>query len=61
MTALGTMNELGQSRTDRIPRFEIPTVGQSGGTNKDMGSLALMLVANWFINGEYYVHEHILR
>lgn len=47
------MNSLGQSSTDRVPGFEIPTAGQAGGSNKDMGSLALMLVANWFINGVY--------
>lgn len=32
-------------------RFAIPTV-PTGGTNRDVGSLALFLVANWFVNGE---------
>ncbi|KAI0045012.1 NAD(P)-binding protein [Auriscalpium vulgare] len=31
--------------------LEIPTV-PTGGTSRDLGSLALMLIANWFINGE---------
>ncbi|KAH7928630.1 NAD(P)-binding protein [Leucogyrophana mollusca] len=30
--------------------FEVPTV--PSGSNRDMGSLALFLVANWFVNGE---------
>lgn len=55
MTAKGTKNDLGQSSTDRVPNFEIPTTGQAGGSNKDMGSLALMLVANWFINGRSFL------
>lgn len=29
----------------------IPTV-TTGGTQRDIGSLALFLVANWFVNGE---------
>ena len=49
-----------------LPAFRIPTrqhneAGSTGaitnsallgGTNRDMGALALMLVANWYINGE---------
>lgn len=31
--------------------FKVPTV-KTGGTNRDVGSLALFLVANWFVNGE---------
>lgn len=31
--------------------FIIPTV-PTGGTQRDMGTLALFLVANWFVNGE---------
>lgn len=31
--------------------FRVPTVS-TGGTNRDVGSLALFLVANWFVNGE---------
>ncbi|KAI0045011.1 NAD-P-binding protein [Auriscalpium vulgare] len=47
------VDEFGQT----VPRpagffdFEIPTV-PTGGTNRDVGSLALMLVTNWYINGE---------
>ena len=60
MSAPGTMNELGQSRMPQgIPiDFQIPASrpappGQpSAGTNKDMGSLVLFLVANWFVDGE---------
>ncbi|KAF9224293.1 NAD(P)-binding protein [Gyrodon lividus] len=31
--------------------FVVPTV-QTGGTHRDMGSIVLSLVANWYINGE---------
>lgn len=31
--------------------FEVPTV-PTGGTRRDMGTLALFLVANWYVNGE---------
>ncbi|TFL03441.1 hypothetical protein BDV98DRAFT_564216 [Pterulicium gracile] len=31
--------------------FRVPTVS-TGGTNRDVGSLALFLVANWYVNGE---------
>jgi NAD(P)-dependent dehydrogenase (short-subunit alcohol dehydrogenase family) len=31
--------------------FDIPTESRVGST-RDMGSLALFLVANWFVNGE---------
>lgn len=32
----------------------------TGGTNRDVGSLALMLIANWFINGQCpLVHNHL--
>ncbi|KAF8888587.1 NAD(P)-binding protein, partial [Infundibulicybe gibba] len=35
-----------------ITRFQTPTGPPTGGSNRDMGSLALFLVANWFVNGE---------
>ena len=38
------------SPTVKFP-FEIPTVS-TGGTKRDMGTLALFLLANWFVNGE---------
>ncbi|THH11656.1 hypothetical protein EW145_g498 [Phellinidium pouzarii] len=44
---------------DKLPNFDIPTrqapgtgVPVLGGTNRDMGSLALFLTVNWFVNGE---------
>ncbi|THH17494.1 hypothetical protein EW146_g3325 [Bondarzewia mesenterica] len=52
MTAPGTLDALGQSHAYQELSFAIPTV-ESGGSNKDVGSLALMLIANWFINGQY--------
>lgn len=53
MSAPGTMDEVGQSHAykDMVLDFQVPTV-PSGGTARDMGSLALFLVANWFVNGE---------
>lgn len=55
MSAPGNMDELGVSHNKRTEPWgwETPTV-PTGGTNRDVGSLALMLIANWFINGEYY-------
>ena len=61
MTAPGTADATGTSHLPegKIPKFEIPVrqapgtgVPLLGGTNRDMGSLALFLVANWFVNGE---------
>lgn len=61
MTAPGTMDATGTSHIPegRVPGFDIPTrqapntgVPLLGGTNRDMGSLVLFLVANWFVNGE---------
>ncbi|OCH85728.1 NAD-P-binding protein [Obba rivulosa] len=62
MTAPGTKNAVGQSQLPpgRSINFEIPTTqlaepGEQpsvGGTNRDMGSLVLFLVSNWFVNGE---------
>ena len=63
MSAPGTMDKTGQSHADptKMPMlsFTIPTrqapgtgVNSIGGTNRDMGSLALFLVANWFVDGE---------
>ncbi|KAI0066809.1 NAD-P-binding protein [Artomyces pyxidatus] len=45
------VDEFGQSKPKDSFPFEIPTV-PTGGTNRDVGSLALMLIANWYINGE---------
>ncbi|KAF8958866.1 NAD-P-binding protein [Flammula alnicola] len=49
----GTTNELGVSSIppDLELNFEVPA-SHAGGTRHDMGSLALFLVANWFVNGE---------
>ncbi|OCH86707.1 NAD-P-binding protein [Obba rivulosa] len=62
MTAPGTMDAVGQSHLppEKTFPFEIPTSQSSergmqteiGGTNRDMGSLVLFLVSNWFVNGE---------
>ena len=52
-------NESEQIPKNKLPAFDIPTrqapgtgVPILGGTNRDMGSLALFLTANWFVNGE---------
>ncbi|KAF8970366.1 NAD-P-binding protein [Flammula alnicola] len=49
----GTINELGISTIspDKEIKFEVPA-NRTGGSRHDMGSLALFLVANWFVNGE---------
>lgn len=61
MTSPGSVDNLGISHLppSRTIGFDIPTRQASGsgfptvgGTNRDMGSLALFLVANWFVNGE---------
>lgn len=51
--------ETGLIPLDKMPLFEIPCrqarntgVPLLGGTNRDMGSLALFLTANWYVNGE---------
>ncbi|KAI0036122.1 NAD-P-binding protein [Vararia minispora EC-137] len=51
MSAPGSVNQLGQSKINIVTGFTTPA-NPGGGSNKDMGSLALMLVSNWFINGE---------
>lgn len=65
LVAPGTKDEMGQSHLRKedhasIP-FQIPCTSppaipgaapQPGGSNRDMGSVALLLVANWYINGE---------
>lgn len=53
MSAPGTQDAVGQSHAPKemMLDFQVPTV-PSGGTNRDMGTLALFLVANWFVNGE---------
>ncbi|KAI0322920.1 NAD-P-binding protein [Amylostereum chailletii] len=51
MSVPGTSNEFGQSRVNKSFSFVIPA-NSGGGSNRDMGSLALMLIANGFINGE---------
>jgi len=61
MTSPGTADAVGQSHApaSRPFGFEVPAEQAEGaaefrraGTNRDMGSLALFLVANWFVNGE---------
>ncbi|TFY80886.1 hypothetical protein EWM64_g3124 [Hericium alpestre] len=52
MSDPGSTDELGQAHsTGKQHPFKVPA-GPNGGSNRDVGSLALMLVANWFINGE---------
>ena len=56
MTSPGSADNLGRSKADIAPGFQVPTTQADGttlgGTARDMGSLALFLVANWFVNGE---------
>lgn len=61
MTAPGSMDALGRSKlsADKMPIFEVPTRQHPesgyfplGGSNRDMGTLALFLVANWYVTGE---------
>ncbi|KAL5501516.1 hypothetical protein ACEPAH_8776 [Sanghuangporus vaninii] len=63
MDALGIShidsNETTQIAPEKLPEFDVPTrqapgtgVPILGGTNRDMGTLALFLVANWYVNGE---------
>ncbi|KAI0667286.1 NAD-P-binding protein [Trametes maxima] len=60
MTAPGTADSAGQSKLPpNFPlSFEVPvshpleTTGPRAGTIRDMGTLALFLVANWFVDGE---------
>lgn len=49
----GESDELGQVviGEDFETGFVTPA-NRGGGSNRDVGSLALMLIANWFINGE---------
>lgn len=53
MAKPGGADELGQVviEEDFETGFVSPA-NRGGGSNRDMGSLALMLIANWFINGE---------
>ncbi|KAF9256012.1 NAD(P)-binding protein [Marasmius fiardii PR-910] len=53
MSAPGSSNEAGVSVVPAGTKiaFEVPAI-ETGGTRRDVGSLALCLVANWFINGE---------
>ncbi|KAJ7062477.1 NAD(P)-binding protein [Mycena amicta] len=49
-----SVDSLGVSRispSSHTPPFTVPTEAGSG-TPRDMGTLALFLVANWFVNGE---------
>jgi len=47
----GKVDDLGVSHLNGpIP---LRVSGESSGSSKDMGSLVLFLVANWFVNGEY--------
>jgi len=62
MSTPGTIDSLGVSHNYNknysfdIPADQLPTsLGgptNVGGSNRDMGSLALFLVGNWFVNGE---------
>jgi len=63
MTAPGTVDAQGSSHANEkivadlsfdVPTRQAPGLGgpNIGGTNRDMGTLALFLVANWFVNGE---------
>ncbi|KAI0918340.1 hypothetical protein AcW1_009752 [Taiwanofungus camphoratus] len=64
MTAPGTIDVVGRSHLPpNAPEFpfEVPVSQPSltpggqplkGGSNRDVGSLALFLVSNWFVNGE---------
>ena len=63
MTAPGTADAVGQSHIPEgekmgfaVPATQPPLVpGERppyGGSARDMGSLALFLVGNWFVNGE---------
>ncbi|KIM86706.1 hypothetical protein PILCRDRAFT_815958 [Piloderma croceum F 1598] len=54
MTAPGTQDAVGLSHygpEEAAIEFNVPAI-PTGGTNRDMGALALFLIANWFINGE---------
>ncbi|KAF8638201.1 hypothetical protein AX16_010547 [Volvariella volvacea WC 439] len=52
MSAPGTADALGRSHLPSTKHFgfEVPTI--PSGSPRDMGTLALFLVANWFVNGE---------
>ncbi|EGO03836.1 hypothetical protein SERLA73DRAFT_102140 [Serpula lacrymans var. lacrymans S7.3] len=55
LSAPGTADEAGLSHVpdgmeDQV-EFQVPA-GFKTGSNRDIGSLALFLVANWFVNGE---------
>jgi hypothetical protein len=59
MTHPGTANETGLSLppADFKVGFDVPVTPRpgwvgKGGSPQDVGSLALFLVANWFVNGE---------
>lgn len=60
MSAPGTIDALGESHGENYPpSFETPTL--PSGTRSDMGSLALMLIANWFINGQPHLRMFLMR
>lgn len=58
MSTPGKVDEFGRSHNDDYSKygFEVPTrplpPANAGGTNRDMGSLALFLVANEYVNGK---------
>lgn len=63
MSAPGTVDAVGQSHIPEGEKmgFEVPATQPPlvpggrppyGGSVRDMGSLALFLVGNWFVNGE---------
>ncbi|KAJ8516253.1 hypothetical protein ONZ45_g6417 [Pleurotus djamor] len=51
MTAKGTIDDYGVSRISTQKAFVVPA-GEGGGSKVDMGTLALFLIANHFVNGE---------
>ena len=61
MSDPGSIDKLGVSHySGYTPSFEVPVKNawtQLGGSNRDVGSLALFLVVNWFVNGETVLIE----
>lgn len=53
MSAPGSIDEAGISNIPPGHKWKMEVPASSvGGSRKDMGSLALFLVANWYVNGE---------
>lgn len=59
MSTSGVVDSLGRSHNNDYSKhdFQVPTrplpPANCGGTTRDMGSLALFLVANEYVNGEW--------